>query len=253
MIKKQFWMLVVGVFLILFVINYNYLDDLLERSLTDYEKGIVDRIIDGDTIKVGNESIRLLGINAPEKGEKGYFEAKEFLEREILGKEVTLYFGEEKYDKYYRKLAYVYFDKYDICLESVEKGYSNIYFPTKESRESKYFDAYLTGWENCIKGNEGLCAKSIDKCANCVKVSNLDIKTQQIVLRNFCSFGCSISSWSVKDEGRKKYVFEKVILIGKSEIVLDASDFKKDYVWTKSGDSFFVRDSNEGLVSWGTY
>jgi|APSaa5957512622_1039677.scaffolds.fasta_scaffold52839_1 endonuclease YncB( thermonuclease family) len=252
MIKKQFWMLVVGVFLILFVINYNYLDDLLERSLTDYEKGIVDRIIDGDTINVGNESIRLLGINSPEKGEAGYEKAKNFLENRILGKEVTLYFGEEKYDRYYRKLAYVYFDKQDVCLESVREGHSNIYFP-ESSRNSKEFEIYLDAWKSCIEREVGLCKKSIDKCVNCVKVTNLDVKAQEITLKNLCSFDCGLSGWSVKDEGRKKYVFENKILRGKSEIILDNLDFGKDYVWTISGDSFFLRDSFNGLVSWGTY
>ena len=36
------------------------------------------------------EEIRLIGINAPEKGEKCYEEAKEFLEYFVLGKEITL-------------------------------------------------------------------------------------------------------------------------------------------------------------------
>ena len=60
-------------------INYPLIDSLLIKTFEDYEKGVVERVIDGDTIVIEGESIRLLGINSPEKGEKYYLEAKEFL------------------------------------------------------------------------------------------------------------------------------------------------------------------------------
>ena len=48
----------------------------------------VSRVIDGDTIKTAEEKIRLIAVNAPEKKEACFEEAKEFLENEILGKEI---------------------------------------------------------------------------------------------------------------------------------------------------------------------
>ena len=45
-----------------------------------YYKARVRRVIDGDTIVAESRSIRLLGINTPERGEEYYLEAKEFLE-----------------------------------------------------------------------------------------------------------------------------------------------------------------------------
>jgi len=251
--KKKGWFIVIGICLILFIINYDFLDSLVEKGLSDSETGIVERVIDGDTIEVGNNTVRLLGINSPEKGEIGYNEAKAFLEEKILGKEVKLIFGIEKYDKYYRELAYVYLGKENFCLESVREGYSNIYFPTEESRSSKEFNLFNSAWTDCLEKEKGLCEKSKNKCANCIKVSDLNLKTQEIKIKNFCSFNCDISKWSVKDEGRKKYIFGNKILSGKAEIILDSEDFKEDYVWTSSGDSFFIRDSFDKLVSWGTY
>ena len=60
---------------------------LIGVSITSYQQGkkdinrtTVTRIIDGDTIEVGNNTVRLLGINSPEKGEIGYNEAKAFLQ-----------------------------------------------------------------------------------------------------------------------------------------------------------------------------
>lgn len=54
----------------------------------------VQSIVDGDTFKVrnrvsGSQYIRVSGLNAPEKGERGYASAKKDLSR-IKGKTVTL-------------------------------------------------------------------------------------------------------------------------------------------------------------------
>ena len=54
----------------------------------------VQRIIDGDTFTVsnrvgGSQYIRVSGLNAPEKGERGYASAKKDLSK-IKGKTVTL-------------------------------------------------------------------------------------------------------------------------------------------------------------------
>ena len=54
----------------------------------------VQSIVDGDTIKVrrkvrGSQYIRIAGLNAPEKGRRGYASAKKNLSR-INGKTVTV-------------------------------------------------------------------------------------------------------------------------------------------------------------------
>ena len=54
----------------------------------------VQKIIDGDTFTVrrrvrGSQYIRIAGINAPEKGQRGYMKAKKLLGK-LKGKTVTL-------------------------------------------------------------------------------------------------------------------------------------------------------------------
>ena len=72
---------------------------------------MVTKIIDGDTIEIDTgERVRLIGINSPEVGEDCYEEAKEELERLILGKKVTLEADVEDKDKYGRLLRYIYAD-----------------------------------------------------------------------------------------------------------------------------------------------
>lgn len=54
----------------------------------------VQEVVDGDTIKVrnsvnGSQYIRIAGLNAPEKGQRGYDSAKKKLSK-IKGKTVTV-------------------------------------------------------------------------------------------------------------------------------------------------------------------
>ena len=128
--KQKYAFLLIFLVIFLFVINYNFLDKSLEGFFEESESGFVERVIDGDTIVVNSTSVRLLGINCPEKGEKYYEEAKDFLEKEVLNKTVELKFGNERYDRYGRLLAYVFLDEENVNLELVEKGFANFYFPS---------------------------------------------------------------------------------------------------------------------------
>lgn len=96
MVKEKSVLFLLVVFLV--AINYSFLDKTITGFLTEgnLKEVHVDRIIDGDTIESGNQSIRLLGINTPERGEKYYKEAKEFLGNNIFNKTVQLEFGRDK-------------------------------------------------------------------------------------------------------------------------------------------------------------
>lgn len=70
----------------------------------------VEHITDGDTIRCGGESVRLLLIDAPEAGQ-GRFDgaAREFLAVILpVGSEARLVLDLEQRDQYDRLLAYVY-------------------------------------------------------------------------------------------------------------------------------------------------
>jgi micrococcal nuclease len=254
--------------IILFTINYSFLDKKLENFLTNYETGIVERIIDGDTIVINQTSVRLLGINTPEKGEIYYPEAKKFLEKLISNKTIKLEFGKEKYDIYKRILAYVFFKGENINLRLVDEGFANLYFP---SGKDSYYNDFEEAWKKCIKNNKNLCEKSINICAECIELKNFDYKNQEVIFYNKCDFNCELTNWKIKDEGRKNFIFPKFILRegknvkvtvsntlkGTSENVIDNQDeifWKRDtYVWTKSGDTLFLRDEKEKLVLWENY
>ena len=55
----------------------------------------VQKVIDGDTFKIRNkvnnsQYVRVTGLHCPEKGQPGYYSAKQRLARQIQGKTVTV-------------------------------------------------------------------------------------------------------------------------------------------------------------------
>ena len=135
--KGVFILFLLIIFLI--AIDYPFLDKLLREWLIDYEIGIAERIIDGDTIVVNGSNVRLLGINSPEKGEIYYEEAANFLEERIFGKLVKLEKGKEDEDLYHRKLRYIFYEGDNINLKLVENGLANFYFPSGRDQYYKDF------------------------------------------------------------------------------------------------------------------
>jgi len=117
--------------LLFIVINYEFLDEKITGLIEESDMVVVQRVIDGDTIVVDNDThVRLLGINTPEKGEKYYKEAKEFLEMVSLNKTIKLKYGKDKTDLYGRTLAYIFMDDANVNKDLVDEGYANLYFPS---------------------------------------------------------------------------------------------------------------------------
>jgi endonuclease YncB( thermonuclease family) len=243
-------LLLAFLFILLFALNYNFLDTKLQGFLIEdgFQFVQVERVIDGDTVVVNGSSIRLLGINTPEKGEKYSSEAKEFLEKKVLNKTIRL--DSKGKDRYRRELAYLFNGNENINLEIVRNGYANYYFP---SGKTAYYDKFVGAWEECIKSGKNLCEKSLDKCANCIEVKMFNYKSDEVIFYNKCSFNCNLTNWEIKDEGRKKFAFEDFILEEKSIVKITNEDFEEKYVWTNSGDTLFLRDNSGKLVLWKGY
>ncbi len=247
-------------FLAIFAVVYFPLDTFLKKAFDSSQEGIVKRAVDGDTIELQTgEKVRLLGINTPEKGEEYSLEAKEFLEKELLNKSVVLRFGKEKADLYNRTLAYVFVEKENINQKIISKGFANAYFP---SGKDAYSESFLREWENCVNNNINYCEKSKNICAQCIALKELSCTEQKIILRNICGIKCDLTSWQIKDEGRKKFVFPEFVLEPNNEIEVvvgknhSDKDFiweKETYVWTETGDTAFLRDEKNKIVFWKNY
>jgi len=119
-----FIILIIGNFIL--IINYlkpNFIGEVISEDNGDFE-GIqfVSRVIDGDTVVVNGESVRLLGIDADERGYDCYKGAKKRLEELILNKEVRLEKDKRDKDRYDRYLRYIFIEEENINLKLVEEG-----------------------------------------------------------------------------------------------------------------------------------
>ena len=231
--KKQMDRLII-IFVILAIISLFYppIDNFLEDTFSAKENVLVERVIDGDTIDTGIGSIRFLGINTPERGELYYNEAKVFLETEILNKTVELEFARERYDKYNRTLAYVFYENRNINVDLVENGFANYYF--YDGRD-KYSNELEDAWDKCINNKINLCEPSSNICKSCISIN-------KNYLINNCGFTCDIKNWTIKGEGREIFTFNQTLAQGQQE------GFELDL--TDSGGSLFLRDSDGKLVLW---
>lgn len=104
-----------------FLILLFLLPNLIGETLT----GKVIEVTDGDTIKILNDSkkvirIRLAHIDTPEKGQPYYKEAGEFLAKLVNGKQVKVVWSKEDRNK--RLIGVVYLSGQDINLEITKAG-----------------------------------------------------------------------------------------------------------------------------------
>jgi micrococcal nuclease len=248
--KKGMHILLLLVCVLVFLaMNYSSFDSFVIKNVGSKEFVQVERVIDGDTVVVNGVSVRMLGINTPERGEKYYAEAKNYTSGLVMNK--TIKIERKGKDLYDRDLAYLFDEsgEKNINLELIKAGYANAYFP--EGKDN-YYNLFMSAWEECVVNNKNFCKKSSDKCAECITVKQFSSE-EDLILYNSCTFNCNISGWSVKDEGRKKFVFRNFILKSDNQVTLTAKDFNQTYVWTNTGDTMFLRDSKGDLVLWEGY
>ena len=132
-----------------------------ESKNYDKEPQPVVQVIDGDTIKIkDNIRVRLIGIDAPEKGECYYQESREFLKDFLQGKTVNLEKDISAKDDYGRLLRYVILLSDDPELDNilvndyiVRQGYA-LYLSSPIDK--RYQQLLVDAQETALRENKGL-------------------------------------------------------------------------------------------------
>ncbi len=89
-------------------------------------------MVDGDTLALGDERVRLIGIDTPESVKPGTpvecfaREASAEMKRLVLGRRVRLVRDVEERDRYGRLLAYVYVGRTFVNAEMVRRGFASV-------------------------------------------------------------------------------------------------------------------------------
>lgn len=113
-------------------------------------------VSDGDTIVIDNgQTVRLMGINAPDRGEEKWIEAKEYLQDLIEGEKITLEYDTYQSDQFGRLLGYVWED----CKSSLgcknDKRLINWLMVKKDlARVENYVDRKKLKYEDILRSAE---------------------------------------------------------------------------------------------------
>jgi len=117
----------------------------------------VTRVIDGDTIVIEDgQSVRLICIDTPEKGEDYFSDAKNYLNEMILGKEILIENDVSERDKYNRLLGYLYLEDGTFINEKIVRaGWARAYLyypdtklcPIVEQAEAKAQEEKIGMWQ----------------------------------------------------------------------------------------------------------
>lgn len=211
---------------------------------------IVSSVIDGDTIRLSTgEYVRLIGLNAPETGEKCSSEAKEELEKLVLGKEVILGSDVEDKDQYDRLLRYVSVDNIFINLELVKLGFAHKY---KYGLDIKYSSEFEEAedeakencgciWQPCVTDNNEIDEQKSgteneipnyikDECFTITEFhfdaagnDNYNLNDEYVTIKNVCDYSVNTNNWTIKDETSRedhKYYFPDFSIEGENFITL---------------------------------
>lgn len=117
-------------------------------------------VVDGDTIDVrgagGEERVRIIGIDTPERGECGFNEASAALSASIHGRKVELVGGaRDDRDRYDRILRYVDLDGADAGLALINAGWATARYDSRDGygrhpREDAYVAADAAMPHMCV-------------------------------------------------------------------------------------------------------
>ena len=186
-------------------------------------------------------------------------EAGEFPKNQALNKSIPMKHGKDRTDRYGRILAYAFSGNENVNLKLIKEGLAGYYFP---SGKDKHYDEFVTAWKECVEEQINLCEKSEKSRSECIELKEFNPQTETPIFYNKCGFSRSLENWTIKDEGRKKFTFGNFTLDGQNQIriVTEKAVTRREkntlyregesYVWTRSGDTLFLRDDDGKLVLW---
>ncbi len=237
-------------------------------------------VIDGDTFRVvgpgGEQTVRMIGINTPERGECFYDEAAAALRFSLGDRPLRLVEDVSEVDQYGRLLRYVELeDGTDVGAELVRAGYARSHhYEPDVGRNDEYDElqavaqqsgAGLWAPDACGTPVASDASISIDGQFDAPGDDNFNLNEEWVRFTNSGGAPVDLSGWEVADESSShRYTFEELTLAPGSSVTLHTgcgTDSEKERywcnkdsaVWNNSGDTVFLRDASGNNVVSETY
>ena len=221
--------------------NYLFFD------INEKEGVVIKRAIDGDTIELEDgRIIRLENVNTPERNERGYEEAKDFLAG-FVNESVYIDIGGR--EKYGRILGKVYYDDNYLNLEIIERGLGHTILVNEEE-----IDKFKKAQEKAFKSEKGIWTRS--KYYGCLS-AEINKNKEFVIITRKCN--ATAISWTIKDESTHPYILqgelsEETTLYSSSGTETEKERYwKRGKVWNDDRDSIFIRDNEGFLVYYDSY
>jgi micrococcal nuclease len=235
----------------------------------------VTAVVDGDTIEVSAggvvERVRLIGIDAPERGECGADEAALLLARLLEGAVVRLESDTSDRDAFARLLRYVWTDDRLVNEVMVEEGLAiaRRYPPDTllsgrlESAQQRAQDAGLGIWSGGLCGDgAGASIEISDLQPDPPGDDTLNLNGEWVEFTNTGTERVVMTGWSVRDESSSnRYGFPPGFSLPAGGVVRLHTGCGEDTptslywcspdaaVWNNDGDTVFLRDPAGDLVA----
>jgi len=233
----------------------------------------VQKVIDGDTLLLANgEKVRLLGINAPEVGERCGEEATAWLTSQLEGRRITVETGNENRDTYGRQLRYVWVGEEFINGGLVERGLATAFVVGEGDRFTQILGQLQ---EMAIENDACLWKKSPNQYVkdNCIEVvqfqydgpadDSLNPNGEWVQLKNHCNDDIDLTSWTIKDAATHQFEFPATILLAGESVTIHSGkginygsfifmQFNTP-IWNNGGDTLFLRNEKGELVLYEPY
>lgn len=122
------------------------------------------KVLDGDTfVDAQGQTVRLLGIDTPEKGQPFADQATAELNSLLASSSRLRYeFGKERNDRYGRLLAFVYTDSLFVNERLIEDGLASAYF-FEDQLTSAVFQELCNAQKNALREHVGIWSQAVVK------------------------------------------------------------------------------------------
>ncbi|MCL5985387.1 MAG: thermonuclease family protein [Actinobacteria bacterium] len=212
-------------------------------------------MIDGDTfVTYSGEVVRLIGINAPERGRPFYIESKEALRVLVEDETIRLEADVQDRDDYDRLLRYAYVNGEMVNAKMIGEGFANIFTLPPNLR---YAELFLSLERDAVKNGKGLWASS---AVTGVKIADQhfdakgrdeeNLNDEYLVISNENDFAFDINRFVLSDQAGHEFILDLVLPANGGVMVRTGPGINDDLNYHLGSDNPIWNNDYETAYLW---